>query len=51
MVRCKVCSVPEHCEKLFVPKLDGLQKHVGHRKAKHAYLGVHVGEYFMSSIN
>jgi hypothetical protein len=30
MIRCKVCSVMEHCEKLFVPKLDGLQKHVGH---------------------
>jgi hypothetical protein len=30
MIRCKVCSVMKHCEKLFVPKLDGLQKHVGH---------------------
>ncbi len=29
MVRCKVCNVVEHHEKLLVPKFDGLQKHVG----------------------
>lgn len=23
MVRCKVCNVVEHCEKLFVPKFQG----------------------------
>jgi hypothetical protein len=44
MVRCKVCNVGN----LLVPKFDGLQKHVGRRKAKHAYLRVCAREYFMS---
>ncbi len=39
--------VVEHCDK-FVPKFDGLQKHVGHWKAKFAHPRVHVGEYSMS---
>jgi hypothetical protein len=39
--------VVEHCDK-FVPKFDGLQKHVGHWKTKFAHPRVHVGEYSMS---
>jgi hypothetical protein len=37
----------EHCDK-FVPKFDGLQKHVGCWKAKFAHPRVDVGEYSMS---
>ncbi len=29
MVKCKVCSFIEKIDKLFVPKFDGLHKHVG----------------------
>jgi hypothetical protein len=32
MVRCKICNVVEHCDKLFVLKFDGLC--VGHQKGQ-----------------
>jgi len=48
MVRCKICIVVECCDTLFIPKFDGLQKHVGHQKAKFAHPKVHVREYFMN---
>jgi hypothetical protein len=48
-VRCKVCTNVEGCEKLLVPKIDSLMKHVGRKKAtvdmgkmkrgEHFYLG------------
>jgi hypothetical protein len=37
----------EHCDK-FVPKFEGLQKHVGHWKAKFAHPRVHVAKNSMS---
>jgi hypothetical protein len=41
----------ECCDTLFISKFDGLQKHVGHQKAKFAHPKVHVREYFMNFKN
>ncbi len=51
MVRCKICIVVECCDTLLIPKFDGLQKHVGHQKARFAHPNMHVGEYFMHCKN
>ncbi len=44
-VKCKVCIVIERQDKLLVPKLDSLWKHVGQKKATIALVGVVVGEF------
>jgi hypothetical protein len=49
MVRCKICNVVEHCDKLFVLKFEGLQKCEATKKAKCVYLRVLVREYYNSS--
>jgi hypothetical protein len=48
MVKCKVCSFVEKKDKLFIPKFDGLHKHVGRQKATFAKPNVKMGEYFMN---
>jgi hypothetical protein len=45
-VRCKVCSFVERREKLLVPKIDSLWKHVGWRKALCDTMKVKKGEYY-----
>jgi hypothetical protein len=39
MVQCKVCSEIEGEKKLWVPKFDNLQKHVGKQKCKVTCVG------------
>jgi hypothetical protein len=51
MVRCKICTNVENQEKLFMPKFDGLYKHVGHCKVTIVKLGVAMGVYYMSSMS
>lgn len=48
-VRCKVCTKVKGREKLFVPKFDSFQKHVGWRKAKRASRGNEAGSLYFSS--
>jgi len=45
-VKCKVCIVIERQDKLLVPELDLLWKHVGQKKATIASTGVVVGDFF-----
>jgi hypothetical protein len=45
-VQCKVCTWIEGKDKLFVPKLDYLCKHVGHHKVLVPILGVEKKHYF-----
>jgi hypothetical protein len=49
-VQCKVCTWIEGKDKLFVPKLDCLWKHVGHRKVLVAILGVEIKTLFFEKI-
>jgi hypothetical protein len=42
MVRCKVCTFVKKRNKLFVPKFDGLQMHVGWYKSIVARLNVKI---------
>jgi len=42
MVRCKVCTFVKKRNKLFVPKFDGLQTHVGWHKSVVGRLNVKV---------
>ncbi len=46
MVRCKIYSIIERRDKLLVPKLDYLVKHLGSKKCIVAKNGIVVGEYF-----
>jgi hypothetical protein len=46
MVRCKIYSIIERRDKLLVPKLDYLMKHLGSKKCIMAKNGIVVGEYF-----
>jgi hypothetical protein len=49
MVCCKICSLVENKNKLLNPKLDGLQKHVGKKKALVFRPRVLVGDYYISN--
>jgi hypothetical protein len=48
--QCKVCAWIEGKDKLFVPKLDFLWKHVGHHKVLVAILGVEIKTLFFETI-
>lgn len=50
-IKWKVCSVIERRNKLLVPKLDFLWKHVGRRKAIIASIGVVVGDFYYLKSN
>ncbi len=50
-MHCRICSVVEGKEKFLNPKLDGLHKHLGKRKALIAHLKVVVCEYYQSFEN
>jgi hypothetical protein len=50
-VRCKVCSDVERREKLLVPKIDSLWKHVGRRRALVDMAKVKRGEYYYLGSN
>lgn len=50
-VRCKICTKVGCKEKLLVPKLDGLHKHVGRRKCKLHKPRYKVGEFYISVDN
>jgi len=45
-VRWGICTNVEWREKLLIPKLDGLYKHSGKKRCKHAKVGLKVGEYY-----
>jgi hypothetical protein len=49
LVKCKVCSKINGKDKMFAPKIESLQKHVGRKKALMVVLGVcGVGEHYKS---
>jgi len=50
-VKCKVCSMISWCDKLLMPKLNSLWKHVGQRKAITTMSSVDVGKYYTLKIN
>ncbi len=50
-VRCKVCSHIESYNKLLCPKLDGLRKHCGRKKALVDTLGRPKGMIYFESNN
>jgi hypothetical protein len=50
-VRCQICSEVEGREKLLAPKLDGLWKHAGRRKALMNFGGVKKGDHFFLATN
>ena len=50
-VRCKVCSDVEGREKLLKPKIDGLWKHAGRRRATTSFGKIKAGEYYFLSKN
>ncbi len=47
-VQCMICIVVEGKEKLLAPKLDTLQKHISHRKAKVSNPRVNHSSYYMN---
>jgi hypothetical protein len=47
-VQCRICTVVEGKEKLLAPKLDILQKHISHRKAKVSIPRVDPSSYYMN---
>jgi hypothetical protein len=49
LVKCKVCSVVEHKDKLMAPKWDSFQKHADQRKAKRNMKGVKKGEWYTNN--
>lgn len=51
IARCKIYINVKKCEKFFVPKFDGLQKHGSCWKAFVAMLGVTKGQHFVSLTN
>jgi len=50
-VKCKVCSMITRFDKLLVPKLNSLWKHVGQRKVITTMSNVDVGEYYTLKTN
>jgi len=48
VVRCEVCSKFEYKDKLFVPKLDNLSKHINKRKAKATKLDIQTWKFYFS---
>ncbi len=48
-MKCKVCLKVECKEKLFIPKLDNLSKHIGNNKAKVTMKGVQTN--FLKKLN
>jgi hypothetical protein len=45
-MRCKIYTQMKDINKLLVPKLDSLLKHVGHHKVLVAMLGVKKGDHY-----
>ncbi len=43
-----ICPIVEGKEKLLAPKLNSLQKVIGHHKTKVSIPGVDVGSYYMN---
>jgi hypothetical protein len=50
-VRCRICSEVEGREKLLAPKIDGLWKHAGRRRALTNFGGVKKGEHYFLATN
>jgi hypothetical protein len=50
-VRCKICSEVEGREKLLAPKINGLWKHAGRRRALANFGGVKKGEHYFLGTN
>ncbi len=50
-MKCKVCSMIGGHDKLLVPKLDSLWKHVGRRKIITVMPGVVMGNYYTLKTN
>jgi len=45
-MRCKIYTQMKDINKLLVPKLDSLLKHVGHHKVLVTMLGVKMGDHY-----
>jgi hypothetical protein len=50
-VRCRICSEVEGREKILAPKIDGLWKHDGHRRALITFRSVKKGEHYFLATN
>ena len=50
-VKCQICSDVEGREKLLVPKIDGLWKHAGIRRALANFGNVRKGDFYFLSTN
>jgi hypothetical protein len=50
-VKCRICSNVEGREKLLVPKIDGLWKHAGRRRALANFGNVRKGDFYFLSTN
>ncbi len=46
-MRCKIYKQIKDINKLVVPKLDSLSKHVGHHHVLVAMLGVKMGDHYL----
>ncbi len=51
LVCCKVCSLVEGKDKILNLKLDGLQKHVGKKKALIFHQWILAGEFYINNDN
>jgi hypothetical protein len=47
VVKYEMCSKFEYKDKLFVPKLDNLSKHISKRKAKVAKLDIQTWKFLL----
>jgi hypothetical protein len=50
-VKCRICSDVEGHEKLLLPKIDGLWKHAGRRRALANFGNVRKGDFYFLSTN
>jgi hypothetical protein len=50
-VKCRICSDVEGREKLLVPKIDGLWKHAGRRRALANFGNMKKGDFYFTSTN
>jgi hypothetical protein len=50
-MRCHICTDIKGRDKLLVPKIDGLWKHVGRRRALANFGNVRKGDFYFLSTN
>jgi hypothetical protein len=50
-VRCRICTNVKGRDKLLVPKIDGLWKHAGRRRALVNFGNVRKGDFYFLSTN